>query len=171
MIRLKSLLTEISLGGVQPYATQFTWSPEGQGVFECNIDADGHRIVFSMVLTATRMGREYAFAMLAQDRSKEGFTVAHHRSEARGQINYLRLLSTAAEAILDFVSVHAPVAVDVTGSDTRSQEKDLQKTRIYRGLLSANAARLAQAGYTVLDRTGKLYIVRRSSADSSGIVD
>lgn len=171
MIQLRSLLTEISIGGVQPYATQFTWTSEVNGVYECNIDADGHPMVFAMVLTGTRLGSEYGFAMMSRDRSREGFTVAHHRSEARGQINYLRLMRTAAEAILDFVSVHAPVSVDVTGSDTASVAKDLQKTRIYRGLLAANAARLAQAGYTVLDRSGKLYIVRKSTADSTGIVD
>lgn len=171
MIRLKSLLTEISLGGVQPYATQFTWSQEGMGHWESKIDADGEPIIFAFVLTDARMGGEYGFGMMTQDRSREGFTVSHARSAATGQINYIRLLRTAAEAILDFASIYAPMSIDVTGSDTTSTEKDLQKTRIYRSLLSANAARLAQAGYTVLDRSGKLYIVRRSSADSSGIVD
>ena len=49
--------------------------------------------------------------------------------------------------------------------------KDAQKTRIYRALLSANATRLATAGYSVLDRGGKLFMVRRSTADSTGIAD
>ena len=171
MIRLRDLLTEISIGGIRPYATQFTWTQEGMGHWECKIDADGEPIIFAFVLTDARMGGEYGFAMMSQDRSREGFTVSHARSAAAGQVNYLRLIRTAAEAILDFASIYAPMSIDVTGSDTTSTEKDLQKTRIYRGLLSANAARLASSGYTVLDRSGKLYIVRRSSADSTGIAE
>jgi hypothetical protein len=36
-------------------------------------------------------------------------------------------------------------------------------------MLHANAAQLAAAGYTVLDRNGKLWIVRRNKADATGI--
>ncbi len=172
MIRLRDILTEISLGGVQPYVTQFTWTPEGRMWWEAKFTADGHPIVFTFVGIGTNTpGGEYAFVMTSQDRSGEGFTVSHSRSTARGGINYLRLLATAAEAIFDFIDTHAPGSIDVTGSDPSSTKKDLQKTHIYRGLLSANAARVATAGYTVLDRSGKLYLVRKSVADSTGIKD
>jgi hypothetical protein len=171
MIRLQDLLTEISLGGIQPYATQFTWSQEGVGHWETRIDADGEPIIFAFVLTDARMGGEYSFAMMSQDRSREGFTVSHARSAASGHVNYLRLMRTAAEAILDFARIYAPMSIDITGSDTTSTEKDLQKTRIYRGLISANATAVAAAGYTLLDRSGKLYLVRRGNADATGIRD
>ena len=171
MIKLQQLLMEISLGGIQPYATQFTWSQEGVGHWETRIDADGEPIIFAFVLTDARMGGEYSFAMMSQDRSREGFTVSHARSAASGQVDYLRLMRTAAEAILDFARIYAPMSIDITGSDTTSTEKDLQKTRIYRGLISANATAVAAAGYAMLDRGGKLWLVRRSKADATGIAD
>jgi len=167
MIRLKSILAEITLGGVQPYATQFTWRLEGDWR-EATIDADGVKITLSMVPEGYN---EWGFAIITPTADGHGVTVAHSRSAAVGRVNYLRLMSTVAEALLDFLAQWQPAAIDVTGSDTSSTQKDLQKTRIYRSLLSANAARLSRAGYTVLDRTGKLYIVRRSSADASGIAD
>jgi len=171
MIRLQDLITEITLGGVQPYATQFTWDQQGRGHWEARIDADGEPMVFAFVLTDARQGGEYSFAMMSQDRSREGFTVTHARSAAAGRINYLRLISTAAEAILDFARIYAPMSIDITGSDNTDTNKDLQKTRIYKRLLDANAAALATAGYNVLMRGGKLWLVRKSTADSTGIAD
>ncbi len=169
MIRLKNILTEISLNSIAPYATQFTWRDEGDGIHEAEITAEGNRIIFAFVLMTRHHGAEYSFAMLSQDRGREGFTVSHARSAAAGSVNYLRLMRTAGEAVLDFLAIHAPVSVDVTGADTASTEKDAQKTRIYRALLSANAARIATAGYTVLDRGTHLYLVRKSTADSTGV--
>ena len=169
MIKLKQLLTEISLGAIRPYATQFTWTQEGRAQWETRIMADGEPIIFVFVMSDARDGGEYSFAMMSQDRSREGFTVSHARSAAAGQINYLRLMRTAAEAMLDFARIYAPGALDITGSDTTSSTKDLQKTRIYRGLIASNAGAVAAAGYTMLERGGKLWLVRRGNADASGI--
>lgn len=167
MIRLKSLLTEISLGGVTPYATQFPWEEWGDSL-QSTFDADGVEIELNM----TPQGYdEWGFAMVTPSTDGRGFTVAHSRSAAVGRVNYMRLMSTVAEALLDFVAQWRPEAIDVTGSDTTSTEKDLQKTRIYRSLLAANKTRLETAGYTVLDTNGKLFIVRKSTADSTGIED
>ena len=167
MIRLQDLITEISLGGVEPYTTQFIWKENGDWR-EAEINADGVPITLAMV---PEPHNEWGFAIVTPTADGHGVTVAHAKSAARGRVNYLRLMSTVAEAILDFVAQWQPAAVDVTGSDTSSLQKDLQKTRIYRGLLAANAARLAASGYTVLDRSGKLFIVRKSTADSTGIRD
>ena len=171
MIRLQDLITEITLRNIQPYATQFTWLQEGTHHWEARIDADGEPMQFVFVRVSHEFNGEWSFAMMSQDRSREGFTVSHARSAASGRINYLRLLRTAAEAILDFARIHAPAAIDITGSDTTSTEKDLQKTRIYREMLQANSAAVASAGYTVMDRNGKLWLVRRSNADATGIAD
>lgn len=167
MIRLRDLITEIGLGGVEPYTRQFTWAANGDWR-EATIDADGVDIILAMVPDRFN---EWGFAIVTPTADGHGVTVAHDKSAARGRVNYLRLMSTVAEAILDFVTQWQPAAIDVTGSDTSSMQKDLQKTRIYRGLLSANAARLSAAGYQVLDRTGKLFIVRKTKADSTGIRD
>jgi len=167
MIRLKHILSEITLGGVQPYVTQFTWrfaDPHYEAAFE----ADGNKILFAF----TEQSRaEWSFGILTQTADREGWTVTHARSSAVGQINYLRLMSTVAEAILDFVALKSPESIDITGSDPGSTEKDLQKTRIYRMMLQANSSRLAAAGYTWLYRSGKLWIVRKAWADASGVMD
>jgi hypothetical protein len=167
MIRLQDLITEISIGGVEPYATQFTWSLNASHR-ECKIDAEGVPITFAFT---PHNNTEWDFAMLAPTATPDGWTVAHSRSAAAGQLSYLRLMSTAAEALLDFAAQWQPESIDVTGSDTASTHKDLQKTRIYRMLLQANAARLAIAGYTWLYRNGKLWIVRKTVHDATGIAD
>jgi hypothetical protein len=167
MIRLQDLITEIGIGGVQPYATQFTWSLNG-GHRESEFDADGVPIIFAFT---PHTSREWDFAILTPTADSAGWTVAHARSAATGQISYLRLMSTVAEALLDFIADWQPESIDITGSDTSSTEKDLQKTRIYKSMLASNAARLATSGYTWLHRSGKLWIVRKTPYDASGVAD
>jgi hypothetical protein len=169
MIQLTQLLTEITLGSVTPYATQFVWSgnEESRG-YETKVQCDGITVVFEMDVNWSPDGEEYSFAIAMPSGGGAGFTVSHQRSAVAGQLSYLRVLQTAGEAILDFCAQYAPSAIDVTGFDTDSG-KDLQKTRIYRGLLHANAGKLAAAGYTILDRNGKLYLVARGRYDATGI--
>ncbi len=126
-------------------------------------------VLFEMGTQFSREGKEYAFAIAMPGHYMlNGFTVTHSNSMVAGQLSYLRVLQTAGEAILDFCAQYAPDAIDVTGYDSQAG-KDLQKTRIYRGLLHANAAKLATAGYRILDRSGKLYLVAQSRYDATGI--
>ena len=168
MIHLTRLLAEINLGSIAPYATQFVWRSKHDG-YETKVQCDGVLVEFAMESNYSVDGEEYAFA-IAMPGTPGGpvYTVTHARSGVAGQLSYLRVLQTAGEAILDFCAQYAPEAVDVTGFDTESG-KDLQKTRIYRGLLHANAGKLAAAGYRILDRNGKLYIVTRNRYDATGI--
>lgn len=167
MIRLQDLLTEIGIGSVEPYVSNFVWRENGEHR-EAEIDADGVRILFAFT---PHNSREWDFAILTPTREPGGWTAAHARSAATGQISYLRLMSTVAEALLDFIADWQPESIDITGSDTSSTEKDLQKTRIYKSMLASNAARLATSGYTWLYRNGKLWIVRKTSYDASGVSD
>jgi hypothetical protein len=169
MIRLRDLLAEITLGSVTPYATQFVWGDEfSPNSLQTQFTADGHRVIFNMMPIGHN---EWIFTMLtdAKDDTMPGnLTTSHQRSVAAGNISYLRLMRTAAEAIIDFCAAHSPEAVDVSGGDSDT-EKAIQKTRIYQGFIQSNASRLAAAGYGTLNRNGKLYIVRRSNADATGI--
>lgn len=167
MIRLRDLLAEITLGNTSPYATQFTWHRKSTG-FETDVVCDGIEIQFSMDSNWSPDGEEYSFAIAMPGDASGGLTVSHGRSHVAGQLSYLRVLQTAGEAILDFCGQYAPSAIDVTGFDTEAG-KDLQKTRIYRNLLHANANKIAGAGYTILDRNGKLYLVARGRYDATGI--
>jgi hypothetical protein len=164
----KESLAEITLGSIAPYATQFVWRSKDDG-YETQVQCDGIEVQFEMDSNWSRDGEEYSFA-IAMPGAPGGpvYTVTHAKSAVTGQLSYLRVLQTAGEAILDFCMQYAPTAVDVTGFDTEAG-KDLQKTRIYRGLLHANAAKLAAGGYHILDRNGKLYIVTRNRYDATGI--
>jgi len=168
MIQMRSMLWEITLGGVTPYATQFVWYQHGEN-FEADITADGQPIQFVF----TRAHRnDWVFAMVAPDRVDPGkWTVSHDKSAATGQVNYLRLMRTAADAIRDFAEEHRPEAIDVTGSDTSSDAKDLQKTRIYKELLAANTAELDAIGYRMRWNMGKLWLIRKQDFDATGIQD
>lgn len=176
MILLKQLLQEITLSNVAPYATEFDWDTVGnaaQDTVECKVICDGIPMVFNFGL---QWGRDdelnYSFSIIAPstdpDTGRRNWSITHSRSDAAGKLSYLRLMRTVTDAILDFVRIYSPTSIDVTGSDNLP-DKDMQKTRIYRALLAANSAELATAGYTVLDRSGKLYLVRRTRADASGI--
>jgi hypothetical protein len=162
MIKMHALLTEITLGGVTPYATQFTWKrmtdTESR---ETQFQADGVTITLAMV---DQGHQQWAFAILTPTADGQGHTVAHAKSAAPGQINYLRLMSTVAEALIDFATQWQPASIDITGSDTSSGAKEQQKTRIYRALLAANMGRIATAGYRVLDRPSGLWLVRSNVA-------
>lgn len=162
MIQLRTLLAEITLGRVTPYATQFTWSrmtdTESR---ETTFQADGVTITLAMV---DQGHQQWSFGILTPTHDGEGQTVAHDRSAAPGQVNYLRLMSTVAEALIDFATQWQPASIDITGSDTSSRSKEQQKSRIYRALLSANMARIAAAGYRVLDRPSGLWLVRAGVA-------
>jgi len=172
MIHLRDLLAEITLGHVEPYATQFVWSDSGaigpEGGYETKVQCDGVTVVFEMGSQYSADGEEYSFAIAMPGSTSGGFTVSHQRSAVAGQLSYLRVLRTAGEAIFDFCAQYAPSAIDVTGFDTGAG-KDLQKTRIYRSLLHANANKIATAGYRILDRNGKLYLVARGRYDATGV--
>ena len=167
MIHLCDLLAEITMGSIAPYATQFTWHRKSTG-YETSAMCDGVEVQFEMDSNWSAEGEEYSFAIaMPGGTAGSGYTVTHGKSEVTGQLSYLRVLQTAGEALLDFCSQHAPSAIDVTGFDTEAG-KDLQKTRIYRGLLHANAAKIANAGYNILDQNGKLYLVARGHYDATG---
>jgi len=121
-----------------------------------------------MTMTPTRNAeQEYIFVFKTPD--KWGTTsYSHSASSAVGQLDYLRLIRTVGEAILDFCTQYAPESIDISGDDGDSDMRS-KKTRIYAALLQHNASRLAQAGYTFLRRGNSLWIVRKQAYDATGI--
>jgi len=167
MIRLQDLLREITMGNMAPYATQFVWQEAGSG-YDTTVTCDAISVKFSLTSNWSAEGVEYAFGIATpSSQPGSGYTMTHDSNTTGGQLSYLRVLATAAEAIVDFCDQHSPQAIDVTGFDP-SRTKDLQKTRIYRGLLHANKNRIQQAGYRILDSNGKLWLVRAGDADTTG---
>lgn len=163
MIRLKHLLQEITLDTVAPYATQFVWTPERNSVRETQFQADDITITLIMTIDGKADLNQWIMTMLTPTPSG-GVTASRSRSAAVGRIDYLRLMHTVGEALIDFVTQYQPVSVDVTGYEASNAAKSEQKTRIYRALLQSNAMRITVAGYRVLDNAGGLWLVRKSVA-------
>jgi len=177
MIQLKHILQEISLSGVTPYANSFTWADAGNGAYEDTVYCDKVPVTFTFAKDTGHQSpdrKEYVFAFMtpAHDTGWGGtdWTVSHERSSSAGQLNYMRLMATSKEALLSFIRTYAPTAVDVAGYDT-AQSKTQQKTRIYKTLLDAHAAEITAAGYTILMERDKLWLVRKSTADATGVAD
>lgn len=171
MIHLRDLLAEITLGSTSPYATQFTWE-KFTGIddaYEARFVADGVDIVMTMMHGGEG---EWYFAFLMptaqQNAWSSGRTTSHTKSGAAGQLNYLRLIRTVGEAIIDFCVTHAPEAVNISGADSDT-DKEYQKTRLYAAFVRDNAARLSSAGYAPMQRGDQLWLVRRSNADATGV--
>lgn len=170
MIKLHNILTEITFGSVQPYATQFAWQTMGStDRWKCVVTADSTNIEFVMVHGENN---EWYFAFTMPTRNPNaqtaGRTTSHTKSGAVGQLNYLRLIRTAGEAILDFCANHAPESVNISGADSDS-DKEYQKTLLYAAFVRDNWARIASAGYMSMQRRDQLYLVRRSNADATGV--
>jgi hypothetical protein len=176
MIRLTGLLTEITLGSVAPYATQFVWQDKwgDAQVFECKFMADSQPITMTMARWKnSRHGDdgEWQFAYFVRSKDGATWTTTSKQSAARGELNMLRLFKTIGEAIRDFADQHAGVdVIDVSGSDS-SDDKSAQKTRIYMELLQSNPDLNA---FNVVQGATRLYLVRKSTGaqpDATGIED
>jgi hypothetical protein len=173
MIKLRNILTEITLGSVKPYATQCVWKDDfylGQTYYESGFSAEGQPVTMTLSPIRTADGeREYIFVFTTQNRwGMQSYS--HDSSVARGHVDYLRLIRTVGDALLDFCAQHAPDAIDVSGGDADVAAKQ-KKNRIYAAFLRDNATRLATAGYTSLMRGDSLWIVRKSTADATGVED
>jgi hypothetical protein len=171
MIRLRDLLAEITLGHVEPYATQFPWEPMSgiDAAYESRFMADGVEIVMTMMHGGDD---EWYFAFLMptaqQNAWSSGRTTSHTKSGATGQTRYIRIIRTVGEAILDFCATHSPESINISGADSDA-DKESQKTRLYAAFVRDAASRLSAAGYTSMQRGDQLWLVRRSTADATGV--
>jgi hypothetical protein len=189
MIRLTSLLTEISLASVTPYATQFVWrqSHPEDDIWECDFQAgeqdwdsaSGGMHHIKMVMQRWRtpiphFESEYQFAFMMRGRDGYGWSTAAGNSMAAGtgDLNVLALLKTVGLAILDF-SEQTPDCdvIDITGADA-AYEKGEQKSRIYQILFRDNGM---TTGFALKEYGGKLYLIRTGirgrTADATGVKD
>ena len=175
MIRLASLLTEISLASVSPYATQFVWHQRhvADDIWECDFVADSQPIKMVMQRWRTPVPDheyEYQFAFMTRGADDRGWSTAGGNTSAAGAINVLALLKTVALAIRDFSDQRPDCdVIDITGADA-AYEKGEQKSRIYAELFRENGM---HTGFTMKEYGGKLYLIRTGirgrTADATGI--
>ena len=186
MIRLKDLLTEISLASVTPYATQFVWrdrwgdSESWEARFEAvegGIDEPQMTSSVMMTMTKWKSSRhgddgEWQFAYFVRTKDDNGWTTTTRYSAASGHVNTFRLLRTIGEAIRDFANTQPDVdVIDISGSDTYDA-KGAQKSRIYVELLRTNPD---LREFNILADGTHVYLIRKTAAgktaDSTGIED
>jgi len=179
MIRLKDLLTEISLGSVTPYATQFTWKDRwgDSESFESVFVADSQNILMTMTKWTTSRhsdSGEWQFAYFVQSGAGAdfGWTTTTKYSDAIGQVNTFRLFKTIGEAIRDFANTQPDVdVIDITGSDM-NDAKGAQKSRIYIEFLRTNPD---LREFNILADGRHVYLIRKTAAgktaDTTGIED
>jgi len=177
MIRLASLLTEISLASVSPYATQFVWSkPHTEDeIWECDFAAASQPIKMVMHRWRTPIPHfeyEYQFAFFTRGQDDRGWSTASGNTSASGAVNVLALLKTVALAIRDFADQTPDCdVIDITGADA-AYEKGEQKSRIYQDLFRANGMNV---GFAMKEYGGKLYLIRTGirgrTADATGVRD
>ena len=181
MIRLSNLLAEISLAGVQPYTTQFTWRDkwdDGEN-FETQIMADTQPILIKFDhyhRSQFADSGEWHFGFFVQDRQmaalrapQVNWTTSARSSAAAGETNTLRFFKTIGLAIRDFADTHPGVdVIDITGGDN-NPDKEQQKSRIYARFLQTNPD---LSDFRVEHGSVKLYLVRKQGQarpDASGV--
>jgi hypothetical protein len=177
MIRLKDLITEISLASVSPYANQFVWTDRwGDGEsWECKFVADSQPITMTMMWwksSAIGDEGEWQFAYFVRTKDDNGWTTTASNGAAQGAANIFRLFKTIGAALRDFADTHANVdVIDVTGSDNQPG-KSQQKTHIYIEFLRTNPD---LREFNILQGSTRLYLVRKDidtrQADATGIED
>jgi len=176
MIRLQDILTEITLGSVEPYATHFEWVDKwgDRESFECKFTAESQPILMNIhhfAKSAFADSGTWEFAFFARTSDDAGWTVRGDRGSAAGQVSYLRLIKTIGMALRDFVDTVPGVdVIDITGSDEGMGEKGPQKSAIYRQLLQSNPM---MSEFDLREWNGKLYMIRRlkNRYDATGIKD
>lgn len=176
MIRLKSLITEISLG--QPYQTQFTWRHESWGEAAVFDTPNTTIEVLAVKGNIEYTGNNNTWSIGFSTKTPQGWSVnqtSYWGTEAQRNTvdaaEYLRILSTVAEATFDFIAQRAPLTVTFEPYDSDAK-KMRQKTAAYMSLLRSAETRLKTMGYRyAVSQGGEVMITRKSNADATGIVD
>jgi hypothetical protein len=184
MILLKTLLTEIALNTVKPYATQIVWTDQVShmvigdeylrgATYTAVVQCDG--IAMKMQIDKPRGANpvyQFSFFMPKiggpDSDGYQPYTTSASQSAGAGTLNFLRVMMTCAYAIKDFTDTHDVVSLTITGGDTTTS-KVAQKTRIYYELLAANAHMFP--AYKIHLIGNELYLIKKSNADSTGIKD
>jgi hypothetical protein len=172
MIRLKQLLTEISMTGLTPYATSFTWRLfSNSHMYDTKVDIDGTTLNMTMLrddpYSETAAWTFSFFLPYKHDAGR--FTFNASDSDAPADISYLRIMLTCAYAIRDFADTYNADQIDVSGHDS-GYGKSAQKTRIYHELLMANKHMFTDFKIQK-SFTGDLFLIRNQQVDATGIQD
>jgi len=169
MIRLKTLLQELDMRTVQPYATQFVWEDRWKdgSSWMAVVAAEGTTIQFK-ILSEGYSGTAWIFGFwMPTSMHPTDYTTSSARGYTNTTLSYLRILSTCLEAIRDFANTHNVESMDISGADS-NYYKGQQKTRIYAELFKANAHMFPDFRVTQ-PAPQKLVLQRIQRADATGV--
>jgi hypothetical protein len=143
MIRLKTLLSEITFGTSEPYVDKFVWH-EYQESFRTSFKDDVDNTIDVVFDQNVTLGYD-------EDASYElSFWVnkSYDANKANaGQANYIRIMATIAAALYSFINyADYPHMIEFSGSDS-DPEKAAQKARLYQQFATTNKTKLADLGY------------------------
>jgi len=172
MIRLKTLLTEISMTGLTPYATSFTWRLfSSSRMYDTKVTIEGTTLNMTMLRDDPYSETAaWTFSFFLPNKHDAGrFTFNASDSDTPDNTSYLRIMLTCAYAIRDFADTHDADQIDVSGHDS-GYGKGAQKTRIYHELLMANKHMFADFKIQK-SFTGDLFLIRTQQVDATGIKD
>lgn len=172
MIRLKTMLTEISMQGLTPYATAFQWRLfSNSHMYDTKVTIDDAILNMTMVRDDPYSETAaWTFSFFLPNKHNPGrFTYNKLDADTPADTSYLRIMLTCAYAIRDFADTHDANQIDVSGFDSGAG-KSAQKTRIYHALLNSNKHMFADFDIQK-SFTGHLFLIRKQQADSTGIKD
>ena len=143
MIRLKNLLSEITFGTSEPYATKFVWH-EYQESFRTAVNDDTGNTIDIVFDSNITLGDDEAEVYELSFWVNKSYDTVVAKA---GQANYIRIMATIAAALYSFINYAAyPQMIEFSGSDS-DPEKAAQKARLYQMFAATNKTKLAELGY------------------------
>jgi hypothetical protein len=150
MIKLVDILKEISLG--TPYRNKFNWE-EGFLTYSTEFPSDSTSVkVLIDGLTSDPGEYELSFST-KNSTGKWNVSKVDPWEENPSPISipsseYLKILSTVGEALIDFLTKYSPKALEIAPWDTNPNKKS-QKEIIYKSLFQSNASKINNIEYNI----------------------
>ena len=150
MIKLIDILKEISLG--KPYQTQFNWK-ESFLTYTTEFPSDSTQVRIQVDGLTSDPG-EYALSFSTKNLlgkwnvSKTDPFDETSPAPSIAPSEYLKILSTIGEALIDFLVKYSPKALEISPWDSDPNKKS-QKEAIYKSLLKSNSSKINNAGYDI----------------------
>ena len=163
MIKLIDILKEISLG--KPYQTQFNWKEDfltASTIFP----SDSTQVKIQIDGLTSDPG-EYSLSFSTKNSSGEwnmSKTDPFDETSPAPSISpseYLKILSTIGEALIDFLTKYSPKALEIEAWDLDPAKRS-QKDIIYKGLFQSNKERINNAGYDFGISNGDIRLTRKT---------
>ena len=154
MIKLKSLLTEISFGNIKPYVDNIHWTLSGGGYDFMFTDEYDNEVIVNLAdqtpFDSDEDDSELELSFFVKPKGSD----FHSTNKVKEKVpaNYLRIMATVGAGLLAFIDptspegIVQPLIIEFTGSDS-DLDKAAQKNRLYIQFARDNDAKFRELGY------------------------